>query len=157
MMGIVLPETCCACNTICNKYHLLHLVGILFPHNRLVSCLLSPSVILKITIFWEERVQFHRYALMCKRNLLPPPSGYTCLKTKGAGSFETLIPFFQTTSSQVLCYLYHLYSCNQYINHQMHLIKYNSWQVSNSNIFRHWGEGGTLVPKCVEFWYLSWI
>ena len=35
MMGIVLPETCRACNKICNKYHLLHLVGILFPHNRL--------------------------------------------------------------------------------------------------------------------------
>ena len=35
MMGIVLPETCWACNKICNKYHLLHLVGILFPYNVL--------------------------------------------------------------------------------------------------------------------------
>ena len=26
------PETCLASNKICNKYHLLHLVGILFPH-----------------------------------------------------------------------------------------------------------------------------
>ena len=34
MMGIVLPETCWACNKICNKYYLLHLVGILFPHNN---------------------------------------------------------------------------------------------------------------------------
>ena len=33
MMGIVLPETCWAFNKIYNKYHLLHLVGILFPHN----------------------------------------------------------------------------------------------------------------------------
>ena len=33
MMGVVLPETCWAFNKICNKYHLLHLVGILFPHN----------------------------------------------------------------------------------------------------------------------------
>ena len=33
MMGIVLPETCWSCNKICNKY-LLHLVGILFPHNN---------------------------------------------------------------------------------------------------------------------------
>ena len=32
MMGIVLSETCWACNKICNKYHLLHLVGVLFPH-----------------------------------------------------------------------------------------------------------------------------
>ena len=32
MMCIVLPETCWACNKICNKYNLLHLVGIFFPH-----------------------------------------------------------------------------------------------------------------------------
>ena len=31
MMGIVVPETCWASNKICNKNHLLHLVGILFP------------------------------------------------------------------------------------------------------------------------------
>ena len=32
MMGILVPETCWASNKICNKNHLLHLVGILFPH-----------------------------------------------------------------------------------------------------------------------------
>jgi len=32
MMGIVVPETCRASNKICNKNHLLRLVGILFPH-----------------------------------------------------------------------------------------------------------------------------
>jgi hypothetical protein len=33
MMGIMMPETCSASNKICNiKKHLLHLVGILFPH-----------------------------------------------------------------------------------------------------------------------------
>ena len=32
MMGIVVPETCSASNKICNKNHLLHLVGNLFPH-----------------------------------------------------------------------------------------------------------------------------
>ena len=32
MMGIVVPETCWASNKICNKYHLLHLVGVLFPN-----------------------------------------------------------------------------------------------------------------------------
>ena len=32
MMGIEVPETCWASNKICNKNHLLHLVGILFPH-----------------------------------------------------------------------------------------------------------------------------
>ena len=32
MMGIIVPETCWASNKICNKKHLLHLVGILFPH-----------------------------------------------------------------------------------------------------------------------------
>ena len=32
MMGIMVPETCWASNKICNKNHLLHLVGILCPH-----------------------------------------------------------------------------------------------------------------------------
>ena len=32
MMGVTVPETCWASNKICNKNHLLHLVGILFPH-----------------------------------------------------------------------------------------------------------------------------
>ena len=32
MMGIVVPQKCWASNKICNKNHLLHLVGILFPH-----------------------------------------------------------------------------------------------------------------------------
>ena len=32
MMGIMMPETYWASNKICNKYHLLHLVGILFPY-----------------------------------------------------------------------------------------------------------------------------
>ena len=32
MMGIMVPETCWASNKICNKNHLLHLVGVLFPH-----------------------------------------------------------------------------------------------------------------------------
>jgi hypothetical protein len=32
MMGIMVPETCWANNKICNKNHLLHLVGIFFPH-----------------------------------------------------------------------------------------------------------------------------
>jgi hypothetical protein len=32
MIGIMVPETCWASNKICNKNHLLHLVGILFPH-----------------------------------------------------------------------------------------------------------------------------
>ena len=32
MMGIMVPEKYWASNKICNKYRLLHLVGILFPH-----------------------------------------------------------------------------------------------------------------------------
>ena len=33
MMGIMVPETCWASNKICNKNHLLYLVGILFPYS----------------------------------------------------------------------------------------------------------------------------
>ena len=32
LIGIMVPETCWASNKICNKNHMLHLVGILFPH-----------------------------------------------------------------------------------------------------------------------------
>jgi hypothetical protein len=32
MLRIMVPETCWASNKICHKNHLLHLVGILFPH-----------------------------------------------------------------------------------------------------------------------------
>ena len=32
MMGIMVPETYWASNKFCNKNHLLHLIGILFPH-----------------------------------------------------------------------------------------------------------------------------
>ena len=32
MMGIMVPETCWASNKFCNINHLLHVVGILFPH-----------------------------------------------------------------------------------------------------------------------------
>jgi hypothetical protein len=38
MMGIMVPETCWASNKICNKNHLLHPVGILFPHIQKVPC-----------------------------------------------------------------------------------------------------------------------
>ena len=34
MMGIMVPETCWASNKICNKNHLLQLVGISFQHSK---------------------------------------------------------------------------------------------------------------------------
>ena len=45
MMGIVMPETCWASNKICNKKPLLHLVGILFPHNNNI-------IVNKLVVFW---------------------------------------------------------------------------------------------------------
>ena len=51
MMGIVLPETCWACNKICNKYHLLHLVGILFPH-----IIFSVWLLVKLTLTDERTI-----------------------------------------------------------------------------------------------------
>ena len=36
MMCIMVPETCWASNKICNKNHVLHLVGILFPRINLL-------------------------------------------------------------------------------------------------------------------------
>ena len=57
MMGIVLPETCWACNKICNKYHVLHLVGILFPDNKIIiyqlPCL---SMLYRVTVEFSYNV-----------------------------------------------------------------------------------------------------
>ena len=50
MMGIMVPETCWASNKICNKKHLLHLVGILFPH--------------VIRMFWNVTCRLSNYS--CK-------------------------------------------------------------------------------------------
>ena len=49
MMGIVVPETCWANNKICNKNHLLHLVGILFPHTTEKSLLCHMNYELRLT------------------------------------------------------------------------------------------------------------
>jgi hypothetical protein len=38
MLGIMVPKTCWTSNKICNKKHLLHLVGILFPHSISQLC-----------------------------------------------------------------------------------------------------------------------
>jgi hypothetical protein len=37
MMGIMVPETYWASNKICNKKHILRLVGLLFPHSKLFN------------------------------------------------------------------------------------------------------------------------
>ena len=47
MMGIVLPESCWACN----KYHLLHLVGILFPHK--IGVVFNSFVICVFVLYTE--------------------------------------------------------------------------------------------------------
>ena len=71
MMGIVLPETCWACNKICNKYHLLHLVGILFmcpvcrllkqqPANRTHNLQLHT-----ILTTWKPKHQIPHAATIC--------------------------------------------------------------------------------------------
>ena len=59
MMGIIVPETCWVSNKICNKKHLLHLVGILFPHinddaqsKSLQSCVIIESVYALILWWW---------------------------------------------------------------------------------------------------------
>ena len=57
MMGIVLPETCWACNKICNKYHLLHLVGTLFPHNKLYR--ISAQTKEEVQNFMSSNVTHH--------------------------------------------------------------------------------------------------
>ena len=54
---VVVPETCSASNKICNKNHLLHLVGILFPHinddarskpHQICTCVTWQGIVYKI-------------------------------------------------------------------------------------------------------------
>ena len=54
MIGIVVPETCWASNKICNKKPLLHLVGILFPHHK---------VLFSSTCFEQQVLIFRRIQL----------------------------------------------------------------------------------------------
>jgi hypothetical protein len=48
MMGIVVPETCSTSNKICNKNHVLHLVGIWFPNINNTSCFTEQLFTFKI-------------------------------------------------------------------------------------------------------------
>ena len=50
MMGTMVPETCWASNNICNKNHLLHLVGILFPPKKYVYLEEVDTVLLETLI-----------------------------------------------------------------------------------------------------------
>jgi hypothetical protein len=56
MMGIVVAETCWASNKICNKNHLLHLVGILFP--------LVCSVSIRLC-FFSDNSCIHNRCIFC--------------------------------------------------------------------------------------------
>ena len=51
MMGIKVPEKCWASNNTCNKNHLLHLVGILFPHIDIFTLPTSVITIVRVTEF----------------------------------------------------------------------------------------------------------
>ena len=63
MMGIILPKTCWACNKICNKFHLLHLVGILFPHNN--DDARSKSLQIKLIKFMDFSMDMIGFHLAC--------------------------------------------------------------------------------------------
>ena len=58
MMGIMVPETCWASNKIYNKFHLLHLVGILFPYIPYTLCNLTfATVVVRVrrcTLSWNN-------------------------------------------------------------------------------------------------------
>ena len=51
MMGIMVPETCWASKKICNKNHLLHLVGILFPLKLKLLSILNYFLLLYFIFF----------------------------------------------------------------------------------------------------------
>ena len=82
MMGIMVPETCWASNKICIKIHLLHLVGILFPHISLTFCWpciiqwflvivqLDAQISFNVFIYLQFSICFEHVMLIIRRNKL---------------------------------------------------------------------------------------
>jgi hypothetical protein len=62
MMGIMVPETCWASSKICNKNHLLHLVGILFPHINEDARSKSLQIYTKCIELWRGPRKSHQYS-----------------------------------------------------------------------------------------------
>jgi hypothetical protein len=81
MMGIIVPETCFASNKICNKNHLLHLVGILFPHINEDARSKPHKTCVNILIwtgnFWLRDINF--VEMITQRVLLTPMCQIECL------------------------------------------------------------------------------
>jgi hypothetical protein len=57
MMGIMVTETCWVSNKICNKKHLLHLVGILFPHINDDAQSKSLQIVLEINVIIQTTLE----------------------------------------------------------------------------------------------------
>jgi hypothetical protein len=78
MMGIMVPETCWASNKICNKNHLLHLVGILVPqtftcyffpfNNQPVASIIQIYSFIKFYMFRASSLPVIRSFLLCFRH-----------------------------------------------------------------------------------------
>ena len=67
-------ETCWVCNKICNKYNLLHLVGILFPHNNYDARSKSLQICFRyVCVVWninERHAQNKALQLFAIRNVI---------------------------------------------------------------------------------------
>ena len=77
-MGIMVPDTCWANNKICNKYHLLHLVAILFPLINLFGYLKESVRVSHVSVYrsicvhlWVKMNVLHTSALEEMGGLLP--------------------------------------------------------------------------------------
>jgi hypothetical protein len=118
MMGIRVPETCWASNKICNKNHLLHVVGILFPHMVLFSSTDSMWQVCKPLwhcVFNMWHYSLHQYWLFHPHILqeLADPQGHNCLT-----SSPKPLPFLLTISQlRTVLFIYLtkvITSCVQY-------------------------------------------
>ena len=87
MMGIVLPETCLACNKICNKYHLLHLAY------RLLY--VPPGFTLKNYAWWLNCIYVFSVALRTNRLVIitEMKNVYCAVRTESLYNTDTFRPW----------------------------------------------------------------
>jgi hypothetical protein len=91
----MVPETCWACNKICNKNNLLHLVGILFPQNNWL-------------FNFGELYPFYSFihSVFClTTGSKPPPKRFLHIERSRASSFKSEYPLLSLRASSSFFHL----------------------------------------------------
>ena len=99
MMGIMVPETYWASHKICNKNHLLHLVGILFPHTHTyiyiyIYLLVQIMYINNTNILYVHKNKKNIYCIVF--SVIPPRSSSVTITSLSSSQFLCFSPHFHS-------------------------------------------------------------